>query len=122
MKKQLSAIYLMGATFAALGLIGGPSLAQVNPAKPTAAPAPAQATSAPRMGPDFVDLVEKANPAVVNIRTTEKVNVKQSQGGIPGMPNIPGMPGIDEDQAEFFRRFFGIPLPTPKQEIGRAHV
>jgi serine protease Do len=63
-------------------------------------------------------LVEKANPAVVNIRTTEKVNVKQSQGGIPGipgLPGIPGMPGIDEDQAEFFRRFFGIPLPTPKQ-------
>ena len=55
------------------------------------------------------DLVEKANPAVVNIRTTEKVNVRQSGG-------IPGMPGLDEEQAEFFRRFFGIPLPTPKQQ------
>ena len=119
MKKQLSAIYLLGATLAALGLISGPTLAQGNGAKSTAAPAsstaPASTSSTPRMGPDFVDLVEKANPAVVNIRTTEKVNVRQSQGGIPGMPNIPGMPGIDEDQAEFFRRFFGIPLPTPKQ-------
>jgi len=47
--------------------------------------------------PDFADLVERASPAVVNIRTTEKVMVQQ-QGGIPGMP---------EDQAEFFRRFFG---------------
>ncbi len=64
------------------------------------APAPVRAY------PDFADLVEKANPAVVNIRTTEKVNVRNSAG-------IPGMPGLDEEQAEFFRRFFGIPLPSP---------
>ena len=51
--------------------------------------------------PDFADLVERASPAVVNIRTTEKVT-QQSQGGIPGMP---------DDQAEFFRRFFGVPMP-----------
>lgn len=60
--------------------------------------------------PDFADLVERASPAVVNIRTTEKVVVQQTQGGIPGMP---------EDQAEFFRRFFGVPIPGipngPKQ-------
>ncbi|MBU3566478.1 DegQ family serine endoprotease [Polynucleobacter sp. MWH-HuK1] len=60
--------------------------------------------------PDFADLVERASPAVVNIRTTEKVAVQQAQGGIPGMP---------EDQAEFFRRFFGVPIPGipngPKQ-------
>ena len=60
--------------------------------------------------PDFADLVERASPAVVNIRTTEKVIVQQAQGGIPGMP---------EDQAEFFRRFFGVPIPGipngPKQ-------
>jgi serine protease Do len=60
--------------------------------------------------PDFADLVERASPAVVNIRTTEKVMVQQSQGGIPGLP---------DDQAEFFRRFFGVPIPgipnSPKQ-------
>ena len=60
--------------------------------------------------PDFADLVERASPAVVNIRVTEKVPVQQAQGGIPGMP---------EDQAEFFRRFFGVPIPGipngPKQ-------
>ena len=60
--------------------------------------------------PDFADLVERASPAVVNIRTTEKVMAQQAQGGIPGMP---------EDQAEFFRRFFGVPIPGipngPKQ-------
>jgi len=59
--------------------------------------------------PDFADLVERASPAVVNIRTTENVVIQQAQGGIPGMP---------EDQAEFFRRFFGVPIPgipnTPK--------
>ena len=52
--------------------------------------------------PDFADLVERASPAVVNIRTTEKVVAQQPQGGIPGIP---------EDQAEFFRRFFGVPIP-----------
>jgi len=61
--------------------------------------------------PDFADLVERASPAVVNIRTTENVVVQQAQGGIPGMP---------EDQAEFFRRFFGVPIPgipnTPKPQ------
>ncbi|BDT74772.1 DegQ family serine endoprotease [Polynucleobacter sp. KF022] len=60
--------------------------------------------------PDFADLVERASPAVVNIRTTEKVVQQQAQGGIPGIP---------EDQAEFFRRFFGVPIPgipnSPKQ-------
>ena len=110
MKKILSALTLFAATSALLVL---PAYAQNNaagkavPAASTASP-PAP-VSAVRAYPDFVDLVEKANPAVVNIRTTEKVNVRQ--GGA-----IPGMPGLDEDQAEFFRRFFGIPLPTPKQQ------
>jgi serine protease Do len=59
--------------------------------------------------PDFADLVERASPAVVNIRTTEKVVATNGPSGIPGMP---------DDQAEFFRRFFGVPIPgfpsTPK--------
>jgi serine protease Do len=72
---------------------------------------PLAAAQNPRVSiPDFADLVERASPAVVNIRTTEKVMVQQSQGGIPGVP---------EDQAEFFRRFFGVPIPGmpngPKQ-------
>lgn len=72
---------------------------------------PSVSAQAPRVSiPDFADLVERASPAVVNIRTTEKVVVQQPQGGIPGLP---------EDQAEFFRRFFGVPIPsmpnTPKQ-------
>ena len=62
-----------------------------------------QAQTTPRIAlPDFVDLVEKASPAVVNIRTTERLANQQAQGGIPGIP---------DEQAEFFRRFFGVPLP-----------
>jgi serine protease Do len=72
---------------------------------------PLASAQTPRVSiPDFADLVERASPAVVNIRTTEKVMQQQAQGGIPGMP---------EDQAEFFRRFFGVPIPGlpggPKQ-------
>lgn len=65
---------------------------------------PTSFAQSPRVAlPDFVDLVEKASPAVVNIRTTEKVNVQSSQGSpFEGMP---------DDQAEFFKRFFGIPMP-----------
>jgi serine protease Do len=62
-----------------------------------------QAQTPPRIAlPDFVDLVEKASPAVVNIRTTERLANQQAQGGVPGIP---------DEQAEFFRRFFGVPLP-----------
>ncbi|QWE14069.1 DegQ family serine endoprotease [Polynucleobacter sp. AP-Sving-400A-A2] len=72
---------------------------------------PQARAQSPRVSiPDFADLVERASPAVVNIRTTEKVMQQQAQGGIPGMP---------DDQAEFFRRFFGVPIPGlpggPKQ-------
>ena len=55
--------------------------------------------------PDFADLVEKVGPAVVNIRTT--ANVPTSSGPRGMLP-----PGFDNgDMSEFFRRFFGIPLP-----------
>jgi serine protease Do len=49
--------------------------------------------------PDFTDLVDKAGPAVVNIRTTERV--RQGQGGAGG----------DEEMQEFLRRFFGGQMP-----------
>ena len=50
--------------------------------------------------PDFTDLVEKVGPAVVNIRTTEKL--QQSQGE---------MSAEDQHMQEFFQRFFGMPMP-----------
>ena len=50
--------------------------------------------------PDFSDLIDKVGPAVVNIRTTERV---QRNGGVPG----------EEEMQEFLRRFFGGQIPLP---------
>jgi serine protease Do len=62
------------------------------------------ATAAASSLPDFADLAEKTGPAVVNIRTTERVRFGQSGSG-----------GEDEEMQEFFRRFFGIPMPRQQQ-------
>jgi serine protease Do len=66
-----------------------------------------QAVAAPSVAglPDFTDMVERVGPAVVNIRTTEKV--KQGQNGMPGTD--------EEEMQEFFRRFFGVPIPRQQQ-------
>jgi serine protease Do len=64
-------------------------------------PVVAQSAPQPRTGlPDFTDLVEQVGPAVVNIRTLERV-----RSGTPGGPQM------DEEMQEFFRRFFGVPIP-----------
>ncbi len=69
-----------------------------------APPAFAQSAPQPRTGlPDFTDLVEQVGPAVVNIRTMERV---RNGGGA----NSQGP--TDEEMQEFFRRFFGAPLPN----------
>jgi serine protease Do len=64
-----------------------------------AAPAHAQV----RTLPDFTDLVDQVGPSVVNIRTIEKV--------------VPGDNGdADAEMQDFFRRFFGQPMPgVPRQ-------
>jgi len=49
--------------------------------------------------PDFTDLVDQVGPSVVNIRTVEKVTPRAGNGE------------MDEEMQEFFRRFFGQPLP-----------
>jgi serine protease Do len=66
-------------------------------APPAVAAAPVLAPAVSGL-PDFADLVEKVGPAVVNIRTTEKVKLGQGPVG-------------DEEMQEFLRRFFGQPLP-----------
>lgn len=54
--------------------------------------------------PDFATLVDRVGPSVVNIRTTSRVGTSSDLRGLP--------PGLDEgDMSEFFRRFFGIPMP-----------
>ncbi|CAB3794910.1 Periplasmic serine endoprotease DegP [Paraburkholderia caffeinitolerans] len=69
--------------------------------------APLTALAAPAANlPDFTDLVDKVGPSVVNIRTTTRVTL--SPRGLP--------PGMDNgDMSEFFRRFFGIPVPQGPQ-------
>ena len=75
-------------------LIAGAGLS-LGPAASAAAPVPTPVVTGL---PDFTDLIEKAGPAVVNIRTTEKARTAQ---------NGPG----DEEMQEFLRRFFGQPAP-----------
>jgi len=77
----------------------------VSPVASAAAPVPVPVVTGL---PDFSDLIDKAGPAVVNIRTTERV--RMGQGG-PG----------EEEMQEFLRRFFGQPIPRrrspqPQQE------
>lgn len=73
------------------------------PAMAPAAPAPAPLVTGL---PDFTDLIDKVAPAVVNIRTTEKVKLGQGGG--------------DDEMQELLRRFFGgaAPRPTPRGRRG----
>ncbi|QQX83288.1 DegQ family serine endoprotease [Cupriavidus necator] len=80
---------LARAVIMAAMMLLGPTVAEVSHA---------QAAASNYNLPDFTDLVEKASPAVVNIRTTELVRQR-------------GAPGGDDEMAEFFRRFFGVPMP-----------
>jgi len=61
---------------------------------------PTVALAAPLVSglPDFTDLIDKVSPAVVNIRTTERV--RRGQGN-----------PTDEEMQEFLRRFFGGAVP-----------
>ncbi|WP_369792158.1 DegQ family serine endoprotease [Herminiimonas sp. CN] len=55
--------------------------------------------------PDFAELVERTGPAVVNIRTTEKMKAG------PATPS-----NDDQEMQEFFRRYFGIPIPPQRPD------
>ena len=59
--------------------------------------------------PDFTDLVERTGSAVVNIRTTEKARAGQGAGNGPD----------DEEMQEFFKRFFGVPVPRQQGPNGQ---
>jgi serine protease Do len=89
MTSKTASTLLSALMFAGAGVLSSPS---AMAAAPVAAPAVTGL-------PDFTDLVDKAGPAVVNIRTTERV--RQGQGGAGG----------DEEMQEFLRRFFGGQMP-----------
>lgn len=64
------------------------------PGAHAAAPVPVPVPTPTVTGlPDFTDVIDKVGPAVVNIRTTERVRTR----GAPG----------EEEMQEFLRRFFG---------------
>lgn len=87
--------YVLVVTLAIVGTVA------LTPVRPVVA----QSAPQPRTGlPDFTDLVEQVGPAVVNIRTMERVR-NAPQGGGAG-------PQMDEEMQEFFRRFFGQPMPN----------
>ena len=84
----------------ALPLIGGVTF--------SAMPAPTLAQNLVKGLPDFTDLVDQVGPSVVNIRTLEKAKTSAQAGN-----------GPDEEMQEFFRRFFGVPIPnTPNTTNG----
>jgi serine protease Do len=75
---------------------------------------PVAAQSAPgRQGPnlpDFTELVEQVGPSVVNIRTMERA---RTSSAAPGQ--------MDEEMQEFFRRFFGQPMPNVPRQTPRPN-
>jgi len=77
-------------------LVSGTSVLSLSPAHAAGA-APVSAPTVTGL-PDFTDVIDKVGPAVVNIRTTERVSTR---GGAPG----------EEEMQEFLRRFFGGQMP-----------
>jgi serine protease Do len=91
----LAAVIVLSAVGGLLASLHSKAGAQV-----AAAPAAAAVVALP----DFAELVERTGPSVVNIRTTERMRAGASSG----------FPGTDEEMQEFFRRFFGVPIPSPR--------
>lgn len=110
-KNTIAASKTVSALMLSAGVLFAPSMLGLGP---LAHAAPASVAGLP----DFADLVDKVGPAVVNIRTTERLKMGQ-----------PGQGGSDEEQMqEFLRRFFGGampapgPSPTPKQAPRRGRA
>jgi serine protease Do len=88
---------VLSATFA---MLMGVSAQAQSPVVPVA-------TAQSRGLPDFTDLVDQADPAVVNIRTSAKVS-SAARGAAPG----------GQDPAELFKWFFGPDFEMPGQGEG----
>lgn len=88
------------------GAVLAASLVSLIPFTPVAA----QSNVAVRGLPDFTELIEQVGPSVVNIRTTEKLRGNANPGG-----------SSDEEMQEFFRRFFGVPIPNGPRQAPRPN-
>ena len=93
----------LSAAVLSVALLGAAAAHAQTSAVPAAVP-PAAVTAAPLVSglPDFTRLVDQVGPAVVNIRTLEKVSDRRG---------VEGGPYMDEEMLEFFRRF-GLPVPN----------
>lgn len=113
---------VVGAVVSAVGLVLSSSLfphasqAQQPPATAMTATAPATAAqpgaAAPLIVkglPDFTELVEKVGPSVVSIRTTQRVAEEGGDGD-----------EADAQMREFFKRFFGVPMPDQRRGTPNA--
>ncbi|MDE2593816.1 MAG: DegQ family serine endoprotease [Burkholderiales bacterium] len=87
---------------------GAPVTVAANAVAPVT-PATPQAPVIVKGLPDFTELVEQVGPSVVSIRTTQRVSADGEEGD-----------EADEQMREFFRRFFGTPIP--KQDPRRGNT
>ncbi len=100
--KSFSVKTLSALLFGTAGVFFAPTMLGLAPQAQAAVPAVKL--------PDFSDLVDAVGPAVVNIRTTERLKMAASGAG-----------GQDEQEMqEFLRRFFGGAMPTPRQQAPRG--
>ena len=100
--KTFSAKTLSALLFGTAGVFFAPAMLGLAPQAHAAVPAVKL--------PDFSDLVDAVGPAVVNIRTTERLKMGGTATG-----------GQDEQEMqEFLRRFFGGAMPTPRQQAPRS--
>lgn len=102
--KTFSAKTLSALCLGTAGVFFAPAMLGIAPAAHAAVPAV-------RL-PDFADLVDAVGPAVVNIRTTERLKMGGAATG-----------NADEQQMqELLRRFFGGAMPSPRQQNPRGRA
>ncbi|TNC78781.1 DegQ family serine endoprotease [Janthinobacterium lividum] len=100
--KSFSVKTLSALLFGTAGVFFAPSMLGLAPQAQAAVPAVKL--------PDFSDLVDAVGPAVVNIRTTERL--KMNGAGVGSQD--------EQEMQEFLRRFFGGAMPTPRQQAPRG--
>jgi len=101
--KSFSVKTLSALLFGTAGVFLAPSMLGLAPQAQAAVPAVKL--------PDFSDLVDAVGPAVVNIRTTERLKMRDGAGA--GSQD-------EQEMQEFLRRFFGGAMPTPRQQAPRG--
>jgi serine protease Do len=116
---KLKSSFVAGVISAVIGLAG-----QITLASTALLTSPMASAQGMRGLPDFADLVERAGPAVVNIRTTARArsNAQAGSGPNSGGPRMPE--GMDENDPfyEFFRRFLPPRGPNSPNTPGQPNT